>query len=633
MRAASRLAAAVVAALAGALIAPAAHAAAPADLDPGHVTDLSGVLTSSEETRLEARLDRLAQADDRPELYVVFVDDFTDPSDAAAWADATAERNGLAPDQYLLAVATEGRALAISYDDAGPLSESRVLEIEQGLGSGYLGRDDWAGGVAYVATEFDRVPPPWWVWLLGAAALALLIFVIVQFVLLGRRKAARSLELRTLEGQRRRASIALVRTDEALRTSEQELGFVTAEFGDDATREFAAVLTAGRAKLDRAFELQRQLDDASPDTDQDTRAWTDEILALCGQVDRDLDARTRALADLRGLAKDAAATVERLTRARAEADALVTGAEERLAALRGTVPAERLAAVADDPAEMREHLRHADDWLMRLRDAARRGRATAIATAVHEIERDLAEVRELHDAVAALGDAVSSPVPAVPSPAVATGAGEPDLEGVAAAVRSAESSAAARSGRLPAHALAQLATARQELGLARSAGDAGTRATHARTALTMAEQVLRAASGGDATSRKGPLRTPPRSLSSYATDPEDPGTGGKAAIGAIGGGAAGLFGGFGAIGASDDGSGVGILVLFTIGGLVIGALSGAFGGGSSSSSSGWGGSTRSWSSGSSRSSSRRSSGGGSSRASRGGRSFRSGRSSRGGRRF
>lgn len=619
IRAGLRSGAAVVA-LAGALLlaTPAAGATAPDVLGDGHLTDRAGVLTPAQESRLEDRLAGLAAKDDRPELYVVLVDDFADPSDAAAWADAAAERGNLAADQYLLAIATEGRALAISYDESGPLSEGRVLEIEEAVGSGYLADEDWAGGVEYVAAEFDEVPPPWWIWVLGLAALALLIFVIVQFVLLGRRKAARALELRTLEGQKKRASISLVRADEALRTSEQELGFVTAEFGDEATREFSTVLAEGRARLDRAFELQRRLEDATADSDADTRAWTDEILTLCGRIDRDLEARKRALADLRALAKDAVGTVERLTAARAEAEILVTGAEERIAALlRGAIPADRLAVVADDPAEMREHLRHADQWLDRLRAAAERGRAGAIRTAVHEIERDLAEVRELHAAVAALGDAA-----AVPAAAPGEAPGETELLRAAAAVRSAEGSVAARSGRLSAPSLATLRTARHELDLARSAADATTAAAHAGTAAAMAEQAQRAAT--EAAARAAVPR--PRPLSSSATDPDDLDTGRKAVFGAFTGGVAGLIAGFGALDADTPSGGTGILLLSAVIGAVLGALSGALSreGGGSSSSSGWGGS-------SSRSS--RGSSGRSSRSSGGGGSFRSGRSSRGGRRF
>lgn len=152
----------------------AASAATPPDLDPGFVTDASGVLGDAAEARLEKQLGDLAAADGRPELYVVLVPDFEDPGNALAWADATALRNNLAPGQYLLAIATEGRTLAISAEyggdgvQAGPLSEDRILQIEDHLGGDYLADDDWEGGISYVAGELDRVPCPGgcgcWAW-------------------------------------------------------------------------------------------------------------------------------------------------------------------------------------------------------------------------------------------------------------------------------------------------------------------------------------------------------------------------------------------------------------------------------------------------------------------------------------
>ena len=45
----------------------------------------------------------------------------------------------------------------------------------------------------------------------------------------------------------RRAGAALVATDDAVDTSAQELGFATAEFGDEATAPFAQALERARA--------------------------------------------------------------------------------------------------------------------------------------------------------------------------------------------------------------------------------------------------------------------------------------------------------------------------------------------------------------------------------------------------
>ncbi|MBO3663213.1 TPM domain-containing protein [Microbacterium stercoris] len=630
MRPAVSLGATVLAAVLSLAPLSIARASEPVELGAGYLLDESDVLTDAQEERLEAKLAALADKSDRPELYVVFVENFESPSNAGDWAARTATLNNLAPDQHLLAIATEGRSLALSFHTDSDLSLQRVQEIEEGLGSGYLADDDWAGGVEYVADEFDEVPLPWWVWVLGVLVLAALIWVVTQLVLRARRRAARAAELRTLEGQKKRAAVTLVRADEALRTSEQELGFVTAEFGDAATSEYQAVLTEGRAKLSRAFELQTLLQDVTEDSTAESRSWTDEILRLCGQVDRALDERRRRLAELRGVAKDAAATLERLTMARTEADALVRAAETHLQTLGSTVAPDRLAGIGDDPDEMRERLAHADEWLARLRDAAGRRSANEITTAVREIERDLAEVTQLHSAVA--GFALAETPAAVATPAEASGpplpsfarttieaTGDREIDRVAAALRVAENSVSARAGRVTAGVLAKLSSAQNELALARTADDPETKSAHVRAALAMAEQVqgslgerstarIAAHGGDDGARRDGSWARPPRpSLSSLrssrAADGDDMGA--KAGVGAVVGGVMGVLLGANAAGGAGA---IGGLLL----GLVFGALTGAFGGeggGSSGSSSGWGGSSsrsrsRSWSGGSSRSSSR-----------------------------
>src|SRR5690606_29913943 len=122
-----------------------------------------------------------------------------------------------------------------------------------------------------------------------------------RLVLYLRHRAALAAELRTLEGQKKRAARLLVHADEAVRTSEQELGFVTAEFGEETTAEFSTVLHDCREQLDRAFVLLEKLQDATPATPADTRSWTDEIIRVCGQVDSELDGRKKKLASLRAL--------------------------------------------------------------------------------------------------------------------------------------------------------------------------------------------------------------------------------------------------------------------------------------------------------------------------------------------
>lgn len=655
----------LLAVLAGLAWGSAASADAPPSLGPGYISDRSDVLSDADEAQLEQQLDELASADGAPELFVVLVPDFESPGNALAWADDTALRNNLAPDQYLLAIATDGRSLAISAEyggdgvEAGPLSESRILEIEDRLGSEYLSGDDWAGGIGYVADEFSKTPWPWWVWVLGLVVLALIVFAVTRLVVFLRRRAALAAELRTLDGQKKRTAQRLVQADEAVRTSEQELGFVTAEFGEETTAEFADVLAENRARLQRGFQILEKLQDADEDTPQETRSWTDEILQLCAQIDADLDARTQKIASLRSLADGASDNLARLRSARADAALLQTEAAERLAVLAAAFPPADLVGVADNADEIGARLLEADAQLDVLQKATDGRKPRAVAQAVHEIERLLAEAKDLHDAVAAQADALAARS-TVPADADATVQADADtashpgdstagatasiLDQATAAVQAAEKSVQARPGQVGSFLLTRLSSAQRQLALARDAAGTENGDLHAKAALTAAEQVQSLVGAPIAPESRRFVR-PSRAAAdeavmydsadaaeasewrrSYSSPDSDDGMAGKAAVGGLSGGAVGFFGGLGV--AADE---PGVIVLFVLGGAVLGALSGAFGNGSSGgsgSSSGWGGSSRSsggWSSGGSRSSGR--SGGGSF----GGGSRSSGRS--GGRRF
>ncbi|MDQ0647388.1 hypothetical protein QFZ53_001584 [Microbacterium natoriense] len=659
----------LLAVLAGLAWGSAASADTPPSLGPGYISDRSDVLSDADEAQLEQQLDELASADGAPELFVVLVPDFESPGNALAWADDTALRNNLAPDQYLLAIATDGRSLAISAEyggdgvEAGPLSESRILEIEDRLGSEYLSGDDWAGGIGYVADEFSKTPWPWWVWVLGLVVLALIVFAVTRLVVFLRRRAALAAELRTLDGQKKRTAQRLVQADEAVRTSEQELGFVTAEFGEETTAEFADVLAENRARLQRGFQILEKLQDADEDTPQETRSWTDEILQLCAQIDADLDARTQKIASLRSLADGAADNLARLRSARADAALLQTEAAERLAVLAAAFPPADLVGVADNADEIGARLLEADAQLDVMQKATDGRKPRAVAQAVHEIERLLAEAKDLHDAVAAQADALAarSTVPADADTTVQADAGTASqpgestagatasiLDQATAAVQAAEKSVQARPGQVGSFLLTRLSSAQRQLTLARDAAGTENGDLHAKAALTAAEQVQSLVGAPIAPESRRFVR-PSRAAAdeavmydsadaaeasewrrSYSSTDSDDGMAGKAAVGGLSGGAVGFFGGLGV--AADE---PGVIVLFVLGGAVLGALSGAFGNGSSGgsgSSSGWGGSSRSsggWSSGGSRSGSRSSgrSGGGSF----GGGSRSSGRS--GGRRF
>ncbi|WP_242435608.1 TPM domain-containing protein [Microbacterium sp. AISO3] len=127
----------------------AAWATDPVDLGSGRVVDQADALSSSEERAVDERLTALS-SEAGVDLWVVYVDAFTSPSDAEGWANAVAERGGLGTTQYVLAIATEQRNFYLSGDTNGPVDGDTLGTIETRDILPELRAEDW-GGAAFAA--------------------------------------------------------------------------------------------------------------------------------------------------------------------------------------------------------------------------------------------------------------------------------------------------------------------------------------------------------------------------------------------------------------------------------------------------------------------------------------------------
>lgn len=400
----SRLASVVAVSLAivfGAAVAAPAAATEPVSLDENHVLDASDVLTNAQESRLDARLTQL-QDDTGLGLWVVYVDDFTDPSSAEDWANATAERNNLGPSQYLLAIATEGRAYYLSADSTGPISGDAVTRIEEERVLPALSDEDWAGAGTAAADGLEQARSGgggviWVVVIVVVALAALVVWAVVR-----RRRgsgAASGTRQVPLEELERQAGAALVRTDDRITTSEQELGFAKAEFGDAATAEFEQAIAAARASLQQAFALQQKMDDETPDTDDQRRAGYAEILERSRAAEATLEEKEGAFDALRDLAKNAPEALARVQQRRAEVGARIAEADALLTRLSGAYRADALSAIADNPDQARDRLTFADARLAEAQREVAAGDGAAAAVGIRSAEQAVAQAAGLQDAI------------------------------------------------------------------------------------------------------------------------------------------------------------------------------------------------------------------------------------------
>ncbi|MGW8484174.1 TPM domain-containing protein [Microbacterium sp. NPDC055903] len=396
--------------LASGWAASSAVATPPVALESGFVTDHAGVLSADEIDATNARLGELSNAGNG-DLYVVFVDAFTDPTDATQWADDTAIDNGLGVDQILLAVAVEEQQFALSIDPANPLSDGDLGAIESAA-QAELRSGNWAGAAIAAADAYPGPSPIGWI-LLGLVIVVAVIVVIVLLVQRAKKKrrgaqpavpdpndpfsAISDADLETQAGG------ALVATDDAVTASREELGFAVAEFGEDSTAAYAQAVDAAKAGLGQAFTIKQQLDDEIPDTPEQRRAWHIQIIQLCDAADDLLEKNAQQFEDLRKLAAEAPQALARVTARRAQTAEIIAAAPAALAALAQTYDAESLSTVAENPVQAQERLALADREIDEATSALTAGATGQAAFAIRTAEQALAQGEQLSAAITTRG--------------------------------------------------------------------------------------------------------------------------------------------------------------------------------------------------------------------------------------
>ncbi|MET8431510.1 TPM domain-containing protein [Streptomyces sp900116325] len=420
--------------------APAARADDPVTLSrDGQITDRVGALGDRRD-QVVAALDRL-YADRRIQLFVVYVRDFSGRS-AQKWADETADKNGLGLDDVLLAVATHDRQYAYTVDPGSRLTDSQLRDVASTAIEPALKQNDWAGAAIGAADGYAAVvagkpvPTPAITPGLddpatGSSGGTSTGDLILPVVLVGgagavaayaytrrkRRTTTRTTPGATGWGQGAapsggspspptplpdldaHAKQALVETDDAVRTSEEELGFATAQFGEEAAAPFTETVTFAKGELTAAFRLRQQLDDAFPEDDATRRRMLDEIINRCTGANARLDAVSEDFDRLRALernAPQALATAETAFRALA---GRVSAAQTALTSMRERYADSASSSVAGDIEQAKDRLVFTTSSLNQARQAVDGGNNAAAAVYVRAAEGAVDQATTLVDAV------------------------------------------------------------------------------------------------------------------------------------------------------------------------------------------------------------------------------------------
>ncbi|WP_097868163.1 TPM domain-containing protein, partial [Streptomyces sp. rh34] len=413
----------------------------------GQVTDRVGAL-GDRTGQVEDALDRLYD-DERVQLFVVYVRDFSGRS-GQTWSDETADRNGLGQDDVLLSVATHDRQYAYSVDAGSPLTDEQLREVAGTAIEPALRENDWAGAAIGAADGYGSVlagrpvtapaitPGPADPGTDGSGSTArdfvLPVAVVVGVGAVGayayarrrRRTTTRTTPaaggwgrgagaggapepptpLPELDGQ---AKEVLVDTDDAVRTSEEELGFATAQFGEEAAKPFTVAVARAKDELTRSFRLRQQLDDAFPEDDATRRRMLEEILRRCATANEGLDTVSEDFDRLRALERTAPEALATVDTGRRDLAGRVATAESGVAGLRERYGEGAAAPVAADVEQAKDRLAFAASAVEQARTAVEGGENSRAAVYIRGAEGAVGQAGTLLDSVdrraAELGEA------------------------------------------------------------------------------------------------------------------------------------------------------------------------------------------------------------------------------------
>ncbi|OZC56741.1 hypothetical protein CH267_10065 [Rhodococcus sp. 06-621-2] len=397
-----------------------ASAEAPSRL-AGQITDSVGALDESELVDVQAAIDDLYNSA-QLRLWVTYVADFDNLS-AEQWAQQTYRASDFGQRDVLLAVATVDRSYYLAVDTSlDRITASEQTDIRTDDVEPALREQDWSGaaivaagslGEAYASSGSGGSSTPW---LIGAGVVVVAGGGAVVYS--SRRNKARrqagidaahnidptdtaALSALPLEILDARAHTMLVETDNAVRSSEEELSIARSEFGDTTSAPFITAFEEAKKALGTAFEIRQRLDDAIPETPEQRRSMLIQIISSCGRADHELNSRVAEFESMRDLLINADSKLDSLTQAVVELTVRVPESDAVLKALHTEFAEPALASISSNITMAQEDIELAERNIEVGREAATKpaGQQGELVSAIRTAEKAVDQARALLDGV------------------------------------------------------------------------------------------------------------------------------------------------------------------------------------------------------------------------------------------
>jgi hypothetical protein len=420
------------------LAAPSATAEPPFRL-PDYVTDNAGVLSDRQLSDVQKAVDQL-YSERRVRLWVVYVDSFA-PQGAVGWAQQTQKISDLGSEDAILAVATGQRSYAflVSPQAAGG-SSTKIDDIRRDRIEPALRKDDWAGAASAAAaglSDLGRRTPSAPVSVLPLAIMAGGGMVVIGgLVVWNRRRRRKRAEADYTAAQQIDPTDAaalssvpipaldelsrsmVVKVDNAVRTSANELVLAVEEFGDTQTAPFAAAVENARTTLKQAFAVRQKLDDHSPEPLPERRDLLTRVVVSAAKANKELETQTESFHQMRDLVFNAPERLDALTQQLVTVTARMDPASAKLAELHSEFSESALASVARNVNASRERLDFAEQAITRGRELAAKpvaGEVGELVDFVRGAESALQQANTMLDAVDSAASDIRRAVSTLPS--------------------------------------------------------------------------------------------------------------------------------------------------------------------------------------------------------------------------
>ncbi|AJT41507.1 TPM domain-containing protein [Psychromicrobium lacuslunae] len=405
-----------------------------------NIVDDANVL-GSRKADVQAAITKLLN-DKKYNFYFVTVKNFENPSSATDWATQVATNKGMGNFDLVLAIATDQGKFSLQKAKNSKITNAQRDSIIQNAINPNLanGKKDYAQAAIDTAAAIGdaagggsgSVPNPTGGIVGTVIFLVLVAAAVVAFLVFRRRKKQKAVadtasgigpsgeQLDPMAGTsveelKTRAGSLLIAADDAIKSSEQEISFAQAAYGDDSVKPFQAALAEAKNHLNESFKLQQQLDDEIPDTIEQQRAWYGEIIRRSEDANKALAEQKQSFDSLRELEKNAPQALASVSAEAQQVRAGLAGVQATLADLQSRYADSATATIKDNIAQAEERLSFVDTASQNATQKLSSQDAAGAAVAVRAAEESLHQAKLLEDAIGKVAADIQAAASQLPS--------------------------------------------------------------------------------------------------------------------------------------------------------------------------------------------------------------------------